>query len=83
MIIHDNFHFHPPCSIGEEVHLKCMAPGSHVRKRYKDEKEKKKYLFSSPDPKGHVSYCHHLGHLGFSIGPKSNNTWLAACNDHS
>jgi hypothetical protein len=23
------------------------------------------------------------GHLGFSIGPKSNNTWLAACNDHS
>ena len=19
------------------------------------------------------------GHLGFSIGPKSNNTWLAAC----
>jgi hypothetical protein len=23
------------------------------------------------------------GHLGFSIGPESNNTWLAACNDHS
>jgi hypothetical protein len=23
------------------------------------------------------------GHLGFSIGPKNNNTWLAACNDHS
>jgi hypothetical protein len=23
------------------------------------------------------------GHLGFSIGPKSNNTWLAAYNDHS
>jgi hypothetical protein len=22
------------------------------------------------------------GHLGFSIGPKINNTWLAACNDH-
>jgi hypothetical protein len=21
------------------------------------------------------------GHLGFSIGPKSNNIWLAACND--
>ena len=20
------------------------------------------------------------GHLGFSIGPKSNNTWLAVCN---
>jgi hypothetical protein len=23
------------------------------------------------------------GHLGFSIGQKRNNTWLAACNDHS
>jgi hypothetical protein len=23
------------------------------------------------------------GHLGFSIGRKSNNTWLADCNDHS
>jgi hypothetical protein len=23
------------------------------------------------------------GHLEFSIGPKSNNTWLAACNDQS
>jgi hypothetical protein len=21
------------------------------------------------------------GHLGFSIGPKSNNTWIVACND--
>jgi hypothetical protein len=23
------------------------------------------------------------GHIGFSIGPKSSKTWLAACNDHS
>jgi hypothetical protein len=32
----------------------------------------------------YVNLCPPLvGHLGFSIGPKSNNTWLAACNDHS
>jgi hypothetical protein len=36
MIIHDNFQFHPPCSIGEEDHQNFsqseafMAPGSHV-----------------------------------------------------
>ena len=30
-----------------------------------------------------VKLCPPGGHLGFSIGPKSNNTWLAACNDHS
>jgi hypothetical protein len=23
------------------------------------------------------------GHLGFSISPKRNNTWLASCNDHN
>ena len=30
-----------------------------------------------------LTYVPSGGHPGFSIGTKSNNTWLAACNDHS
>jgi hypothetical protein len=111
MIIHDNFQFHPPCSIGEEdlwnfSQLEAiMAPAAILDNRLEQKvttidqdlvrniSAKSGSIPSSgywEEVFFHIShkvamwnYVPRWRHLGFSIGPKSNNTWLAACNDHS